>query len=110
MFWTLTLGFGVQHEKSFATLQRLYEDKAKVYLSRSSFYNRFTPELVKFFHACVLHGMENIMQTPNIKLKDKLASFKDLLTQDSTIIRLSHYTPDLRDCPIIQNFNKNKPN
>ena len=85
MFWTLTLGFGVQHEKSFATLQRLYEDKAKVYLSRSSFYDRFTPELVQFFHACVLHGMENIMQTPNIKLNDKLASFKDLLTQDSTI-------------------------
>ena len=46
MFWTLTLGFGVQHEKSFATLQRLYEDKAKVYLSRSSFYNRFTHELI----------------------------------------------------------------
>ena len=75
----------MQHEKSFATLQRLYEDKAKVHLSRSSFYDRFTPELVKFIHACVLHGMENIMQTPNIKLKDKLASFKDHLTQDSTV-------------------------
>jgi putative transposase len=94
MFWTLTLGFGVQHERSFASLQRLYEDKAKVHLSRSSFYERFTPKLVKFIHACVLHGMENIMQTPNIKLKDKLANFKDLITQDSTIIRLNKKLAD----------------
>ena len=89
MFWTLTFGFGVQHDRSFANLQRLYENKAKIKLSRSSFQDRFTPKLVKFVHACVLHGMENIMQTPNLKLKDKLASFEDLLTQDSTIIRLN---------------------
>jgi putative transposase len=94
MFWTLTFGFGVQHERSFASLQRLYEDKAKVHLGRSSFYDRFTPELVKFVHACVLHGMENIMQTPNIKLNDKLANFKDLITQDSTIIRLNKKLAD----------------
>lgn len=94
MFWTLTFGFGVQHDRSFANLQRLYENKAKIKLSRSSFQDRFTPELVKFVHACVLHGMENIMQTPNLKLKDKLASFEDLLTQDSTIIRLNKKLAD----------------
>jgi IS4 transposase len=94
MFWTLTFGFGVQHDRSFAYLQRLYENKAKIKLSRSSFQDRFTPELVKFVHACVLHGMENIMQTPNLKLKDKLASFEDLLTQDSTIIRLNKKLAD----------------
>ena len=94
MFWTLTFGFGVQHDRSFASLQRLYENKAKIKLSRSSFQDRFTPELVKFVHACVLHGMENIMQTPNLKLKDKLASFEDLITQDSTIIRLNKKLAD----------------
>ena len=94
MFWTLTFGFGVQHDRSFANLQRLYENKAKIKLSRSSFQDRFTPKLVKFVHACVLHGMENIMQTPNLKLKDKLASFEDLLTQDSTIIRLNKKLAD----------------
>ena len=94
MFWTLTFGFGVQHDRSFAGLHRLYENKAKIKLSRSSFQDRFTPKLVKFVHACVLHGMENIMQTPNLKLKDKLTSFEDLLTQDSTIIRLNKKLAD----------------
>ena len=46
MFWTLTFGFGVQHDRSFANLQRLYENKAKIKLSRSSFQDRFTPKLV----------------------------------------------------------------
>ena len=32
--------------------------------------------------------MENITQGPNQVLKDKLAGFKDLAAQDSTIIRL----------------------
>ena len=32
--------------------------------------------------------MENITQGPNRALKDKLAGFKDLVAQDSTIIRL----------------------
>lgn len=94
MFWTLTFGFGAQHDRSFASLQRLYENMAKIKLSRSSFQDRFTPGLVKFVHACVLHGMENIMQTPNLKLKDKLASFEDLITQDSTIIRLNKKLAD----------------
>jgi hypothetical protein len=94
MFWTLTFGFGVQHDRSFTSLQHLYENMAKIKFIRSSFQDRFTPELVKFVHACVLNGMENIMQTPNLKLKDKMASFEDLLTQDSTIIRLNKKLAD----------------
>ncbi|MBC2698349.1 MAG: hypothetical protein HF976_08485 [ANME-2 cluster archaeon] len=31
MFWTLTFGFGVQHERLFASLQRLYEDRVQSY-------------------------------------------------------------------------------
>lgn len=88
MFWSLTLGFGVQLQRTLASLRRLYEEKGKIHISRSSYYDRFTPELVKFIHACVLHGLENITQTPNRLLKDKLAGFKDLITQDSTVIRL----------------------
>jgi hypothetical protein len=37
MFWTLTFGFGVQHDRSFASLQRLYENMAEIKLIRSSF-------------------------------------------------------------------------
>lgn len=94
MFWTLTMGFSGELDRSFASLQRLYENYANIKISRSSFYDRFTPELVIFIHVCVLHGMKNIMQTPNIKLKDKLAGFEDLITQDSTIIRLNKKLAD----------------
>lgn len=88
MFWSLVLGFGVQLKRTLASLRRLYEEKGEVHISRSGFYDRFTPELVRFLHACVLHGLENIAQEPNRRLKDKLAGFKDLVTQDSTVVRL----------------------
>ena len=88
MFWSLTLGFGVQLQRTLASLRRLYEEKGEVHISRSSFYDRFTPELVNYLHACVLHGLENITQNPSRILKDKLVSFKDLVIQDSTVIRL----------------------
>ena len=88
MFWTLALGFGVQLQRTLASLRRLYEERGEVHISRSSFYDRFTPELVNFLHACVLHGLEKITQKPNRVLKDKLTGFKDLVIQDSTIIRL----------------------
>lgn len=88
MFWTLILGFGVQLQRTLAMLRRLYEEKGEVHISSSSFYERFTPELVKFLRACVLHGLENITQSPNRILKERLAGFKDLVIQDSTVIRL----------------------
>jgi len=88
MFWTLVLGFGVQLQRTLASLRRTYEEKGEVHISRGSFYERFTPELVKFLHACVLHGLENITQGPNRILKENLAGFKDLVTSDNTVIRL----------------------
>ena len=94
MFWSLTLGFGVQLQRTLASLRRLYEEKGEVHISRSSFYDRFTPELVNFLHTCVLHGLENIAQNTNRILKDKLVGFKDLLIQDSTIIRLHEKLAD----------------
>ena len=37
MFWSLTLGFGVQLQRTLASLRRLYEEKGEVHISRSSF-------------------------------------------------------------------------
>jgi hypothetical protein len=88
MFWTLSLGFGVQLQRTLASLRRLYEEEGEIHISSSSFYDRFTPELVKFIHVCVLYGLEDITQNPNRKLNDKLSGFKDIVAQDSTIIRL----------------------
>lgn len=88
MFWVLSLGFSVQHQRTLAGLRRLYEEMAGVHINRSSFYDRFTPELARYLHVCVLHGIEKITQNPNRMLKDKLAGFEDLVTQDNTVIRL----------------------
>jgi len=49
---------------------------------------KFTPELVEFLKLCVIHAIEQIAQEQNKVLSEKLAKFKDVLIQDSTIIRL----------------------
>jgi len=89
LFWTLVLGIGVGAQRTLAGLKRDYEDRAGDTLGMSSFYERFSPELVKFFHQCAIHGIEFLAQTPGRILKTKLDGFKDLIIVDSTIIRLN---------------------
>ena len=86
MFWVLVLGFGAQLQRTLASLRRRYEEEGKAHICRGSFYERFTPELVKYLHSCVLHGLENVAQQPNRLMREKLDGFKDLVIQDSTII------------------------
>ena len=88
LFWVTTLGFGVRFLSTIRGLKRKYEEKAKTTLSISSFYDRFTPEMVDFLRKCVLHAIEFQAQQTGRVLDDKLKRFKDLVIQDSTIIRL----------------------
>jgi IS4 transposase len=88
MFWVLTLSYGVRLQRTLAGLKRCYETAGKTELSYSGWYERFTPELVAFLKACVLHGIEHLGQETNRRLSTKLRRFEDLLIQDSTIIRL----------------------
>lgn len=88
MFWSLVLGFGIQLQRTLASLHRKYEEEGEVHISRGSFYERFSPELTEFLHRCVLHGIEDIANGPNRRLNDKLSGFKDIVIQDSTIIRV----------------------
>ncbi len=62
MFWVLTLSFGVRLQRTLASLKRSYEKESNQDLSDSSWYYRFTPELVAFLKACVLHGVEYLAQ------------------------------------------------
>ena len=62
MFWVLTLSFGVRLQRTLASLKRQYEKEANTKLSDSSWFYRFTPELVEFLHQCVIHGIENLLQ------------------------------------------------
>ncbi|MFO8108930.1 MAG: IS4 family transposase [Thermoplasmata archaeon] len=95
MFWVLTLSFGVRLQRNLASLKRSYEREGNTTISYSSWYERFTPELVDFLHTCVIHGIEHLAQEPGRKLKDKLNVFKDLLIKDSTIVRLHSTLADI---------------
>jgi len=88
MFWTLVLGFGVRLQRSLASLKRTYEIKSGQSIGDSSWYYRFTPELVEFLHQCVIHGIQELARNSKVKLGKKLQNFEDILIQDSTIIRL----------------------
>ena len=88
IFWVLTLGFGVRLQRTLASLKRGYEIRANTTISDSSWYDRFTPELVEFLHQCVIQGIEELAKEPGRKLSNKLENFQDVLIQDSTIVRL----------------------
>ncbi|AKB38781.1 Mobile element protein [Methanosarcina siciliae C2J] len=88
IFWVLTLSFGVRLQRTLASLKREYEKEANNTISDSSWYYRFTPELVEFLHQCVIHGIEELAKEPGRKLGKKLENFQDVLIQDSTIVRL----------------------
>ena len=88
IFWTLIFGFGVELKRSLASLKRKYENKNKITLSDSSWYERFSPELVLFLKRCVILGIEQFARKEHRKLSKKLKRFKDVLIQDSTIIRV----------------------
>lgn len=94
MFWVLTLSFGVRLQRNLASLKRSYEREGNTTISHSSWYERFSPELVTFLHACVIHGIEHLAQEPGRQLKDKLDGFEDLLVKDSTVIRLHETLAD----------------
>jgi putative transposase len=88
LFWALAIGYGVQLQRTLAALKRNYEASSKKNLRDSSWYDRFTPELVAFLKECAIHGMEYLAQEPSRLLGDRLSPFRDVLIQDNTIIRL----------------------
>lgn len=88
LFWVLVLSFGVGMQRTLASLKRSYEREGDVALSDSSWYDRFSPELVRFLKTCVVHGIEHLAATEHRHLSGKLKHFQDVLIQDSTIIRL----------------------
>jgi len=88
MFWVLVNSYGVRLARNLAFIKRNYEKFSNKKLSDSSWYERFTPELVAFLRLCVIHAIEQLAMEQNKVLNEKLAKFKDVLIQDSTIIRL----------------------
>lgn len=86
--WSLILGFGVGLQRTLADLRRAYETQAGHQIVPSAYYDRFTPELVKFLKRCVERGIDNLVIEPSLKMSEKLEGFRDLISIDSTLIRL----------------------
>ena len=60
MFWVLVNSYGVRLARNLAYIKRNYEKVSNKKLSDSSWYERFTPELVAFLKLCVTHGIEQL--------------------------------------------------
>ena len=88
-FWAVTLEAGVYLQRSLEQLRFAYNQKApKPLFSYSSFYDRFTPELVEFLHQCVAYGLSQLRSAPGNRLSPKLDRFEDILIEDGTVVRL----------------------
>jgi putative transposase len=88
IFWVLAIGYGTYLQRTLAGLKRNYERASKQILRDSSWYYRFTPELVAFLRECVARGLECLAKEPNRTLSERLSPFEDVLIQDTTIVRL----------------------
>jgi len=88
MLWVLVFSFGAHLQRNLANMKRKYEKESKKELAYSSWYMRFTPELGDFLKLCVTHVIEQLALEQNNVLNEKLTKFKDVMIQDSTIIRL----------------------
>jgi hypothetical protein len=87
MFWVLVNSYGVRLARNLAFIKRNYEKSSNKKLSDSSWYERFTPELVAFLKLCVIHAIEQLAMEQTKVLNEKLAKFKDVrLCEKSKII------------------------
>ena len=86
-FWTLVLGFGQGRMRQISTLRRFYQSTTGCMLEESSFYYRFNLPLVKFLKQAVAHALQQTLGS-NRPLEGILASFRDVLITDSTVLKL----------------------
>lgn len=87
-FWVFALGYTTHAVRTLVELKRRYENRTGDTVADSSWYDRFTPELVAFIRAAVTRAMEHLAEAPAKSLGEKLAWARDVLIQDSTIVRL----------------------
>jgi len=86
-FWTLVLGFGLGRQRTLANLRRAYEKTTGETIEESSFYDRFNAGLVAMLKAASVHALDASVGLGRA-LRGPLASFRDVLLTDSTVVRL----------------------
>lgn len=83
----IVLGFAMGKERTLASLRRAYEKSSGKTIVASAFYDRFTAGMAKLFRS-ILDDLMTGMQRGETELSGVLASFRDVLLIDSTLIRL----------------------
>lgn len=86
--WSLVLGFGTGEERTLAGLYRAYLRVARQAISMSSFYERFTPSLVKFLQGILGHVILRAEEQASGRMPGLLARLREVLMVDSTVVRL----------------------
>ena len=86
-FWTLVLGFGTGVHRSIGGLRHAFCQAVGISVSRSSFYDRFTPQLVMLMQAAVVYACDVLMTTP-LEMGPMVAVFRDVVIADGTVLRL----------------------
>ncbi|MCC7411852.1 MAG: IS4 family transposase [Gammaproteobacteria bacterium] len=87
MVWTLALGFGTGGERTLAGLRRVYQRATGTSLVPSAFYDRFTPELVRFLR-CIVGELCGHLCEHAPGCRGVLAKFADVVVTDATVIKL----------------------
>jgi len=87
LVWSLILGFAVDGEyRSIAAFQRAYQATMNQTVARSSFYDRFTPQLRDLLSDLLAHALEEV--TVPHTVAPQLDQFRETLIADATVFRL----------------------
>jgi IS4 transposase len=87
LVWTLVLGFQTGSRRSIGALHRTYRKTTGQRLSRSSFYDRLTPRFAMLLRTLAQEAIGSFGTACGVP-PPLLASFKELLALDSTVVRL----------------------
>lgn len=87
MLWSLVLGFGTGRERTLAGLRRVYQKATGTALVPSAFYDRFTPQLVRFLREVLLR-VSTQLREHDPRHAGLLARFADVVVTDSSVIKL----------------------
>lgn len=85
-FWNLILGFSCSVQRTLAGLQRQYQVIADTDLAPSSFFGKFSPNLVRFLRRMLEDSLARFAAPP--LLGPLGAMFKDISIFDNTIVAL----------------------
>jgi len=87
MLWSVVLGFGAGKARSLAALRRVYQRASGTELAPSAFYDRFTPQFVRYLRR-VVSMLAGRLETDSPHHAGLLSQFADVVVTDSTVVKL----------------------